>query len=480
MNLMPWLLIIPLAWALLSLLAPRWPVGLFAITGMLVQLVAASLLAHKVYFEGVLTISVGDWDTPLGISLVADGLSTLLVLMTALIGLFCALFALRYLPRYPREQQFFWPLFWFLMAALNGIWLAADLFNLYVGLELLTLAAVGLVALSANRHALGASLRYLYAGLLGSLAYLLGVALLYGAYGTLAMGQLNELMAPDLTTLVALALITLGLLIKSAIFPLHTWLPPAHGGALAPISALLSALVVKASFYTLARIWLQADAVLLSTIAAQFLGMLGAGAIFWGGWQAFRQTDIKMLVAYSTVSQLGYLMLVFPLVTGASAEAAQLAWQGSMLHVIAHGFAKAAMFLAAGTLVLALGAQRLQDFAGVSRTMPLSLFAFGLAGVSLMGLPPSGGFNAKWLLLQSAIHSAQWHWVVVIIAGGLVTAAYIFRVFRVSFDANAAPEIKPVPHTLVFSALVLALMAIALGFASGWPLAQMQFPGGAL
>lgn len=484
MNLMPLVLIIPLAWALISLLAPRLPIGLIAIVGMLIQLFASAMLWFSVHMNGPASYAIGDWMAPLGITLIADGLTATLLAMTALIAIICAFYALFYLRRYPREQRFFWPLFWFLLASLNGIWLAADLFNLYVGLELLTLAAVGMVALGADKQALAAGLRYLYAALLGSLAYLLGVALLYGAYGTLSLGQLSYLLEPNLTTHVALGLMTLGLLMKSAVFPLHTWLPPAHGGALAPVSALLSALVVKASFYILARLWLQAGFDIMPVSAAQLLGLMGAGAIFWGGWQALRQTDIKMLVAYSTVAQLGYLMLLFPLAIGVPAISATLAWQGTMLHLLSHGFAKAAMFLSVGTLVLAVGKKGLNDMAGISRQLPLSLFAFGLSAISIMGLPPSGGFNAKWLLLQSAISSGQWHWLAVLVLGGLLTAGYVFKVFRVSFVEGPAIDIKPTPVALELSALLLAVIAIGLGFVSSWPLVSMSvtelLPGGSL
>lgn len=474
MNLLPLLLVIPLAWALLSLLLPRWPMGPIALAGMVVQLGAAAALWYEVYTEGAIRYAMGDWLAPLGITLVADSLTTTLLLMTALIAIVCAFYGLFYLRQYPREKRFFWPLFWFLLAALNGIWLAGDLFNLYVGLELVTLAAVGMVTLSGERPALSAGLRYLYAALLGSLAYLLGVALLYSAYGTLDIRQLSELIDNNLTTQVALAVITFGLLMKTAIFPLHGWLPPAHGGALAPVSALLSALVVKSSFYILARIWMDAGYPLMSPVAAQLLGALGAAAIVWGGWQAYHQSKIKMLIAYSTVAQLGYLMLLFPLAIGTSATAAALAWQGTMLHLLAHGFAKAAMFLAVGTLVLAIRQHSLEDLAGISSKRPLALFAFGLAGVSLMGLPPSGGFNAKWLLLQSAIASQQWHWFVVLLAGSLITAAYMFKVFRISFRQDATPELAPTHRALEISALLLAAIAILLGFAAAWPIEQLQ------
>lgn len=487
MTVMPLLLVIPLAWALLSLLLPRLPQGLLAIVGMLLQLSAASWLWYQVQTHGAFRYAIGDWDAPLGISLIADGLTVTLLLMTALIAVVCAFYALFYLrsSKHAQAQQYFWPLFWFLLAALNGIWLAGDLFNLYVGLELVTFCAVGMVALTGTRAALGAGLRYLYAALLGSLAYLLGVALLYSVVGSLDMAQISAeqslLRDASFRTQAALALMTFGLLMKTAIFPLHNWLPPAHGGALAPVSAILSALVVKSSFYILARLWMDIGFDLMPISAAQLLGTLGALAMLWGGWQAFRQDEVKMLVAYSTVAQLGYLMLLFPLTIGQSAAAATLAWQGTMLHLLAHGFAKAAMFLAVGSLVLAVDRNRVADMAGISSKMPLALFAFGLSAVSLMGLPPSGGFNAKWLLLQSALQSQQWHWVAVLLSASLLTAAYVFRVFNVSF--KPAPSQQGLQQTptgshvaLDLCALLLAGIAIALGLAAALPVQLLTLP----
>lgn len=477
--LIPTVLVIPLSWGVISLLLrSRWNPS-FALLGIVIQAVAVIALSAWIYREGSQSYGLAGWEIPLGIELVASGLSVTLLALTALIALICALYALFYLRSYPRQQSYFWPLFWFLLTALNGIWLAADLFNLYVGLELLTLAAVGLVALNADKSSLEAGLRYLYFALFGSLLYLLGVALLYGGYGTLALTLLPDLLAPDLLTLLALACITLGLLMKTAIFPFHFWLPPAHGGALAPVSALLSALVVKASFYIIAVIWLSSyDALAIELFwTPQALGFLGACAIAYGSWRAFHSQHIKMLVAWSTVAQLGYLMLFFPLAFGTAEHAASLAWQGTLLHLLAHGFAKAAMFLSVGTLVLAIGSTSIKDLAGISRQVPMSLFAFGLSAVSLMGLPPSGGFNAKWLMLQSALSSEQWWWVVVILAGGLATAAYIFRVFSVSFETHKDTDFKATHPMLDVTALLLASIAIALGFFSMVPLALMELVG---
>lgn len=459
--------VIPFFWMVLSLLWPgRARIGLTAV-GAILQLSVTILLWWQVRTYGGILYVPGGWPLPLGIALHLDGLALCFLVLTAVIASTCALHAHLYLRDRYAFQRYFWPLYWFLWAGLNSVWLSADVFNLYVSLELVGLCAVGLVAITGEPQALSAALRYLLAALAGSLMYLLGVALLYGGYGTLVLPELAEQVAPGLTTAVALGLMTVGLVFKTALFPLHGWLPPAHGGALPPVSALLSALVIKASFYTLVRLWLDLGDALPTALSANALGLLGAIAIFWGSWAALRQHKLKLVVAYSTVAQIGYFFLLFPLLAGAGVEAARKAEEGVMLLVLAHGLAKAGMFLAAGNLVVSLGRDSVAGLTGISRFRPISLFSFGLAGVTLMGLPPSGGFTAKWLLLQSALASGKAVWAAVILLGGLATAAYIFRVFRQSFEEGPEDDVfnhpsrwmEAVPMSLSLGSVLLGLWA---------------------
>lgn len=470
-------LVIPLCWAVLTAARPAPRQTMLVLGGLGVWTVSSVLLWWQIRERGGMTYALGGWSEPLGIGLRADGLASALTLLTTVIASGCAVYRLCSPDADMRgsAMRWFWPLFFLLGAALNAVWLAADLFNMYVGLELLGLSAVGLVAVAGTTTALSAALRYLLAALLGSLAYLLGVALLYAEYGSLALSSMAGGFAPTETTIVALGFITAGLCLKTALFPLHGWLPPAHSAALPPVSALLSALVVKASFVMLLRIWLGPGAPLLVPTVAQGLGVLGAAAIVWGGWQAIQHAELKMLVAHSTVAQLGYLFVAIPLLVDASDTARAFAWDGLMLQIVSHALAKSAMFLASGTLIAAVGSGKVVDLAGVSRHMPLALFAFGLAAVSLMGLPPSGGFSAKWLLLQAALAGGQWHWVAVLLAGGLLTAGYVFRVFRASFLQGAEDRFAATPLGWDVVALLLAFMAIVLGLLSTGPLDVMRF-----
>lgn len=472
---------LPLAVALLAVLAPRAARALLlpAVAGA--SLIAAAL-ALAVWRHGALRVDIGGWEAPLGIALVADGLSAAFVLTTALVMaavLWQARPLFRVQPRETRAGYVFWPLAWFLWAALAAVFLSGDLFNLYVALELLTMAAIALVAIEGKAQTLAAAIRYALFALPGSLLYLLGAALLYAAHGTLDMALLAQrVQAGDASSQAAGALMTAGLAAKTALFPLHAWLPPAHAGAPAPASAMLSGLVPKASFYVVLRLWFDVMPQAAGAWLPSLLGALGAAAIVYGSVLAMRQDRLKLVVAYSTVAQLGYLFLLFPLAGGSGPAQpwSAGAWTGGVFHALSHATAKAAMFLCAGLFVQALGHDRLDGLRGIARTMPMTTFAFALAAVTLMGLPPSGGFIAKYLLLTAAFASGQLLWAGVMLLGGLLAALYLFRPLTLAFALGGADPatLHPVPRSLQLAPLLLAACAIALGLASAWPYELLQ------
>ncbi|MBE0473208.1 proton-conducting transporter membrane subunit [Rhodoferax sp.] len=464
---MIWLIVLPLVWASLAfVLGPgrgQWIAKWLAIAGLAAQAELAFNLAQAVGVGGtVLAHSIGGWGAPLGIDLAADGLSAAMLLLTQCVALPLAIYASAYYKRDDAAGAYFWPLAGFLIAGLNALFLSADLFNIYVTLELVGLAAVGLVAAGGGAQQVAAALRYLFATLLGSGLYLLGVALIYGAYGTVSISVLTPLVTSEAPRLMWLAgaLMMVGLMLKTALFPFHYWLPPAHGGAPAPVSALLSALVVKASFYLILRLWTGPFAPLVA--AAEWLAWLpatlGSLAIFWGSWRAIRAERLKMLIAYSTVAQLGYLFLIFPLLSGPGAI------QAGVMQAFAHGFAKAAMFVAAGVFIKATGQESVAGLVGAVERLPVTLFAFGLAGMTLMGLPPSSGFLAKWQLIEAALAQGFWPLVVVVLAGGLLASVYVFRVLRQAFLlAPSDQTLVAVPRTLEWTAFALAAASVLLG-----------------
>jgi multicomponent Na+:H+ antiporter subunit D len=476
------LVLLPLGGAVVSALVPGRG-RLVGLATAAVTVALSALTAVEVARSGPLRLELAGWGAPLGIDLRADGLSAAMLAMTAVVGVAATVFGTG--SDAATGRPLFWPLWLALWAGLNSVYVSGDLFNTYVALELVGLSAVALVALG-GRDSFAPALRYLFVAVLGSLAYLLGVALVYAEAGTLDFVEAGERIDGGTAAVTALAAMALGLSLKTALFPLHAWLPEAHSAAPSAVSPVLSALVVKASLFVLVRVWFVVLGEDASPAAAQLLGVLGTVAVVWGAVLALRQTRLKRVVAYSTVAQVGYLFLLFPLAApgvgaaaGSTAWAAAVAgWTGALGLALAHGLAKAAMFMSAGTLALAHGGDRLVDLRGAATRMPMSTMTFALAGVSLAGLPPTFGFVGKWQLLQGSLISGQWWWLPVLLLGGLLTAAYTVRVLgSTTGQAADGEELRPlthVPRRMEVAALSMAALAVALGVGSAGVLELLE------
>jgi formate hydrogenlyase subunit 3/multisubunit Na+/H+ antiporter MnhD subunit len=421
---------------------------------------------------------LGGWAPPLGIALRADGLSVTMMLAVAVVVAGIAAYAWRdFAPSADgagkRAPFMYWLLLLAVWGSLNLVFLSGDLFTLYVALELLTFAGVPLVCLEGRGETLRAALRYLLFALAGSLLYLLGAVLLYGAYGTLDISLLSGLIRPEPIAWTAAALMTVGLLAKTALFPLHIWLPPAHAGAPAAGSAILSALVIKGSWFLVVRLWFDVMPGVVTLSAAQLLAALGALAIVVGSVVALRQERLKLLVAYSTIAQIGYLFLMFPLAfdAGGAALVHGAALDAGVLQAVSHATAKAGMFMAAGLIYASLGHDRIADLAGIARAMPITVLAFALAGLALMGVLPSGAYLAKKLLLAAADGSGQWWWTLVLQGGAAFTAGYMVLVLANVLRRPSAPVVllKRASKLSEAAALTLAICSLLLALAALGP-----------
>ena len=349
-------------------------------------------------------------------------------------------------------------------AALAIIFVSGDLFNLYVALELLTFAAVPLACVEGRAETYAAALRYLLFALFGSIFYLLGAALLYGAFGTLDIQLLAERMRPAPG--------------RHRGGGADDRRPSRQDGAL-PAASLAAAgarqrpgsgerrasgLVVKGSFFLTVRLWFYVLPALPAIGFDAVLGSLGSAAVVVGSVLALRQPRLKLLDRLFdrrpdrlSVSHLSARLRAHAWTSDG--------WNGGVMQVLAHAFAKAAMFLAAGLIYELLGHDKIAKFSGAARVMPMTFLTLGLGGLSLMGLPPSGGFAAKWLLMRASIASGQWVWALVLVAGGLLAAGYVYRILAPALSSAPVALIAPPRRAGEAIALTLAVVAVALGFA---------------
>jgi formate hydrogenlyase subunit 3/multisubunit Na+/H+ antiporter MnhD subunit len=443
---------------------------------------------------GTLVYLMGGWAPPLGVLLRADGLSAAMMLAGAVVVAGIAVYAGRDFGTARGEPESrrslaFWLLLLAVWSGLNLVFVTRDLFTGYVALEMLTFAAVPLVCLDGKGETIRAALRYLLFALAGSMLYLLGVFLLYGAYGTVDMALLAERAGADVTTVAAIALLTLGLAAKTALFPLHLWLPPAHSGAPPAASAILSGLVVKGSWFLVVRIWLDVFPGVVTVTSAELLAAFGAAAILAANVVALRQQRLKLLVAYSTVAQIGYLFVMFPLAAGLAAAGLDdaPARSAGLLQAISHALAKAAMFMAAGLIYKSVGHDRIAELAGSARALPLTLLTFTLAGFALMGLPPSGAYVAKKLFFDATAATKLGWLELVLNAGAFLTAGYTVLVLAHALRPAGAPlKLASRPSRVgELAAFALALASLLLGCAAtgmipGASLTGAFSPGGIL
>jgi multicomponent Na+:H+ antiporter subunit D len=468
---LPILLLLPLLFgAVLAVLASLWrPVAaqVVAVLATGSTLVLAVIALLQVVRDGPISYALGGWAPPVGIEYVLDPLSAYLVTIVAAVGLMIAIYPVE-VGFDVRPQRFvpLYPLVLLLLSGLTGVVLSGDLFHLFVFIEIYALATYPLVALGGDRGVF-ASLRYLLLGTIGSGLYLLGVGFLYFSTGTLNMADMAEQLvgiSDSPTVLGALALIVIGLALKMALFPLHVWLPDAHSYSPPAVAALLAAVQVKAGAYALLRIlydvfgpaYLGAEGLPVTTALTWF----GAAGIVVGSVLAIQQPDIKRMLAYSTVAQLGYIGVGIGLGT-------PLALVGAMLHVLNHAVMKSGLFLVAGGIIQQTGLKTIARFSGLGKRMPLTMTGFALLALSMVGIPPTAGFFSKWYLVLGSLEADNVVLAVVIGSSSLLTAVYFLRLFERIFviepeEALVAAASEPGPR-IVGTVAVLSLAVVAIG-----------------
>jgi multicomponent Na+:H+ antiporter subunit D len=451
-----WLLLTPLTGLLATLLATRRPMWQAAI--VLAMSLSTLGLAVWLFLGGeTVTTAVGGWPVPFGIRLRADMLSRL---MLVLAGLLFSVASLYHLGQTRREAlptcNPIYPLsFPLLLLGLTGIFITRDFFNFYVFFELVAVSSYLLVSL--GKHApLEAAWKYSAQSVLGSICLLIAIVSLYGETGALEMSSVAQRYSEP--ALWAAPFFLVAFLLKGAIFPFHFWQPDAHAAATTTGSVLLAGLLINVGMYGLLRFWpLLMGGALLDLFLA-----LGAISLLFGAVAAWNQPDAKRMLGYSSISQLGFVILALGWGTVGALGAA-------IVYMISHALAKALLFMATGVLSDGVGSTRFADLAGRGNRLPLVGAAYLAGALSLVGLPPTFGFIAKVGLLGEGVAAQQWPWVVLAGLGSLMTAGYSLKAFQKLFWEEGG-ELPVAPSPWVLGAVTVTMAVLLLGFFGGEPL----------
>ncbi len=399
--------------------------------------VAFSLLGAAA--AGTISYELGGWAPPLGIEYRVDLANAYLLVIVSTIAAVVLPFGPTGLglDLEPERQYLFYTAFLLCIAGLLGIAITGDAFNVFVFVEITSLSSYALIALGKGRRSKKAAFYYLVMGTIGGTFILLGIGLLYQMTGTLNMADIARRLPAVMgtrTVLVAFAFLTVGVSIKLAVFPLHQWLPNAYTYAPDNVSAFLSATATKVSYYVLVRVCFTifGAAFVFGTLKLHLLLMpLSLAAMFIGSIAAIYQTNIKRLLAYSSIAQIGYMGLGLSMhnLNGLT---------GGMVHLFNHALMKGGMFLVVACVAYQVG-RRVEDYRGLGRKMPVTMAAFVIGGLSLIGVPGTVGFVSKWYLVKGALDHG-WLWVAIaILLSSLLAVVYIWRVIEIAY-LQKAPE----------------------------------------
>src|SRR6056297_4126986 len=424
--------------------------------------------------DGSLRYFFGGWEPPIGIEFVYDVLSAFFVLVINTVA-FLVLIHSRQISKkeFPGKEMPYYSLAMLMLLGFNGMILTGDLFNLYVFLEISSLSSYALISIG-DRQAPFAAFRYLIIGTVGGTLYLLGVGFLYTVTGTLNIIDMAA-MLPQLfdnsAVFAALILMIVGIGVKAALFPMHGWLPESYTYASSTSTALIAPIGTKVGAYILFRIVLWLFGIELTDAVAPIsyiVGVLACLGILYGSIMAIAQTEMKRMLAYSSVSQIGYIIMGLSL-------ANPLGFAGALLHVLNHAVMKACLFMVSGNLRLKEGHSDISRFDDSYRKKyPWTMASFSIAAISMVGLPPLAGFFSKWYLALGTIDNENWLFLAVILISSLLNAVYFFRILEKVYMMNpdkdqkeAAVAVKnETPASMIIPTSVLALALFVIGFAN--------------
>ncbi len=461
-------IVIPLLAAVLCAVLPRgnwaWAVALAASWAMPV---VSGLMLNEVLTSGPISYAMGGWAPPWGIEYRVDAASGFLLMLISIIGAVIMPYAQASVASEIEEQNvpWFYTMYLLCLVGLLGIAITGDAFNAFVFLEVSSLSTYAMIAMGNDRRALVAAYQYLIMGTIGATFYVAGVGLIYSITGSLNFVDIASRLADMETsraTLAAIAFIIVGMSLKLALFPLHVWLPNAYAYAPSTATAFLAATATKVAVYLMLRFLFSIFGIEITFRAlpiSEIFITLSLAAMFGASIVAIFQDNVKRMLAYSSVAQIGYITLGIGL-------ANQSGMTGGIVHLFNHAITKAALFMVLGMVVYRIGSAKIGPLAGLGRRMPLTMGAFVIAGLSIIGTPGTAGFISKWYLAVGAFEKGWWWLVFLLVTSSLLSVVYIGRVIEVAWfrepskEAAAATE---TPLSMLVPTLILVAATVYFG-----------------
>lgn len=460
---LPLFVLIPLSTAfLISLLGRRLKnFGDVAVNGSAIIVFFLSVWAARaVMIKSPLTYFMGGWPPPMGINLVLDGFSAFMIVIVNFVCLMAVMYSLHYTTRYTHQWKFY-TLFLLMTAGMNGVLLSGDMFNLYIMLEMASIAGYVLVAFGTEPEDLEAAFKYTIMGAVASIMILLGVALLYSYTSTLNMADMASVLAlrPKGALIGFVSVLFLaGFGLKSALVPFHAWLPDAHSSAPSPVSATLSGVFIKTlGIYAMCRVFFNVIGIAPNIL---FIFMvLGLVSMVVGALLAIAQDDIKRMLAYSSISQVGYIVFAIGIGT-------PLAVFGGLFHLFNHAVFKSLLFLNAGAVEYSACERSLKKMGGLNKRMPVTACTNLMAAMGISGVPPFGGFWSKFIIIIAAVQTGHYVFAGIAALVSIITLAYYLKLQTSTFFGKLSDTMKDVreaPFTMVFPMVILAIVCLLSG-----------------
>lgn len=429
--------------------------------------VISALLLAQVLQYGVIVYELGGWPAPWGIEYRIDQLNAYVLLIVSTLGTVVLLSAYTSVEKELASERriYFYVAYLLCLSGLLGIAATGDLFNVFVFLEMSALSSYILIALGHDRRGLWASFQYLVMGTVGATFILIGIGLLYAMTGTLNMQDLSERLVPvsdSRTVLTAFVFLIVGVCLKLALFPVHLWLPNAYAHAPSVVTAFLAATATKVAIYLLIRLTYSVFGVefSFSSFPLQYIFLvLSLAGVLFASVTAIFQENVKRLLAYSSIAQVGYMILGFSLANPTGLMA-------SLLHLFNHALMKGALFLALGAVMYRIGSVRLEDFGGLGKAMPWTMGAVVIGGLSLIGVPLTVGFISKWYLVSAALEREWWGVAALVLIGSILAVVYVWRIVEAAYFRPPTPEmatVREAPASLLIPTWLLVAANVYFG-----------------